>query len=69
MGLKERARERHQRARTMHRLVKRENAGRSFDYEFWQNLYIKFRRENLIKVKKAAGRPQDLRDAEDLENP
>lgn len=101
MGLEERAEERRQRAGTMHRLVKRENADRSFDYEFWQNLSaeerfaamwqlvidmrilrgedeaeprlrrhvqnIKFRREDLIEVKKAAGRPQDLRDAEDLE--
>ena len=38
MGLKERAEERRQRAGTMVRMVKREEADRSFDYEFWQNL-------------------------------
>lgn len=38
MGLKERAEERRQRPGTMARLVKREEADRSFDYEFWQNL-------------------------------
>jgi hypothetical protein len=38
MGLKERAEERRRGAGTMGRLVKREEADRSFDYEFWQNL-------------------------------
>jgi len=38
MGLKERAEERRRRTGTMARLVKREEADRSFDYEFWQNL-------------------------------
>ncbi|MGH7598351.1 MAG: hypothetical protein ACREOI_18500 [bacterium] len=38
MNMKERAEERRNRPGTMARLVKRQDADRSFDYEFWQNL-------------------------------
>jgi hypothetical protein len=38
MNMKERAEERRNRPGTMARPVKRKDADRSFDYEFWQNL-------------------------------
>lgn len=38
MNLHERAAERRNRAGTMARLVRRQDADRAFDYEFWQNL-------------------------------
>jgi len=38
MNAKERAEERRNRPGAMARLVKRQDADRSFDYEFWQNL-------------------------------
>jgi hypothetical protein len=38
MNLQERATERRNRAGAMARLVRRQDADRSFDYEFWQNL-------------------------------
>lgn len=38
MTFQERAAERRNRDGAMARLVRRQDAGRSFDYEFWQNL-------------------------------
>lgn len=38
MNLQERAAERRNRAGVMARMVRRQDADRSFDFEFWQNL-------------------------------
>lgn len=43
MALQERAEERRNRPGTMALLAKRQDADRSFDYEFWQNLPAKER--------------------------